>query len=228
MLDQLIDGAVRVVEQGQARGDDLAQVVRRDVGRHADGDARRAVDQQVRDLGRQDRRLQLLAVVIGYEIDGFLVDIGQHLGGDSFQPAFGIAVRSRSVTVDRAEIALTVDQRIAQRKILHHPHQRLVGRAVAVRMVFAEHVADDARAFDVRPIPNGIGLMHRKQHAAMHGFEAVAHVRQRPSHDHAHRVIEVGMPHFCFEAYWQGFFSELLHRGPALYLLKCLQSARRK
>ena len=28
------------------------------------------------------------------------------------------------------------------------------------------------------------------------------------------------MPHFCFEAYRQGFFSELLHRGPALYLLK--------
>jgi hypothetical protein len=36
------------------------------------------------------------------------------------------------------------------------------------------------------------------------------------------------MPHFCFEAYRQGFFSELLHRGPALYLLKWLQSADRK
>ena len=61
---------------------DFAQVVRRDVGRHADRDAGRAVDQQVRDLGRQDRRLLFLAVVVRLEVDGFLVDVGQQLAGD--------------------------------------------------------------------------------------------------------------------------------------------------
>ena len=35
--------------------DDLAEIVRRDVGRHADGDAAGAVDQQVREARRQDR-----------------------------------------------------------------------------------------------------------------------------------------------------------------------------
>ena len=50
MVDQRDDGV-----------DDLAQVVRRDVGRHADRDAGGAVDQQVREARRQDGRLLLAA-----------------------------------------------------------------------------------------------------------------------------------------------------------------------
>ena len=47
------------------RRGDLAQVVRRDLGGHADRDALGAVDQQVRDPRRQDRRLLRPAVVVG-------------------------------------------------------------------------------------------------------------------------------------------------------------------
>lgn len=50
--------------------------MRRDVGRHADGDAARAIDQQVRDSAGQDDRLQLLLVVVRLEIDRVLVDVG--------------------------------------------------------------------------------------------------------------------------------------------------------
>jgi hypothetical protein len=63
------------------RGGDLAQVVRRDVGGHADRDAVGAVDQEVRDPRRQDRGLLRPAVVVRYEIDGVLVDVPQHLHG---------------------------------------------------------------------------------------------------------------------------------------------------
>ena len=68
-------GDRRVVEIGAAGVDDLAEIVRRDVGRHADRDALRAVDQQVREAGRQDLRLALGLVVIGLEIDRVLVEI---------------------------------------------------------------------------------------------------------------------------------------------------------
>ena len=34
----------------------------------------------------------------------------------------------------------------------------------------------------------------------MDRLEAVAHVGQRPGHDHAHRVIEVAHPHLVFDA----------------------------
>ena len=82
-LAQVVRGEVRVVDEGDRRVDDLAEVVRRDVRRHADGDARAAVDEQVRELGRQDRRLLLGAVVVVDEVDGLLVDVGEHLGGDA-------------------------------------------------------------------------------------------------------------------------------------------------
>ena len=57
MLDQLVDGDLRIVEIGDAGVDHLRQIVGRDVGRHADRDAAGAVDQQVREARRQDGRL---------------------------------------------------------------------------------------------------------------------------------------------------------------------------
>ena len=60
-------------------------------------------------------------------------------------PRLGVAHRRRVIAVDIAEIALPVDQRIALRELLREPHQRVVDRPIAVRMVFADDVADDAR-----------------------------------------------------------------------------------
>ena len=57
---QLVERDRRVVQEGDRRADDLFEVVRRDVGGHADGDAGAAVDQQVREARRQDRRAPVL------------------------------------------------------------------------------------------------------------------------------------------------------------------------
>ena len=46
-----------IVDQRHAGVDDFAEIVRRDVGGHADGDAAGAIDQQVREFRRQNRRL---------------------------------------------------------------------------------------------------------------------------------------------------------------------------
>ena len=54
----------RIIQQRQAGVDGLGEVVRRDVGRHADRDAGLAVDQQVRDARRQHRGLVLGLVVV--------------------------------------------------------------------------------------------------------------------------------------------------------------------
>ena len=55
-VDQLVDAHRRIVDQRDAGVDDLAEIVRRDVGRHADGDAAGAVDQQVRELAPAEPR----------------------------------------------------------------------------------------------------------------------------------------------------------------------------
>src|SRR5690606_11380769 len=83
VFHQGTDVEAGVVDQRHAGVDDLGEVVRRNIGRHADGDAGRAVDQQVRQPGREDRGLPLRLVVVGDEIDGLLVDIREQLVGDT-------------------------------------------------------------------------------------------------------------------------------------------------
>ena len=95
-----------------------------------------------------------------------------------------------------AEVALAVDQRIALREILRHAHQRVVGRGIAVRVEFAEHVADHARALHrlgralrAEAQPHAV---HRVQDAPLHRLVAVADVGQRTAFDHRQCVFEVG------------------------------------
>ena len=59
MLHQLFGRDRRIVHVGPARGEHFAEVMRRDVGRHAYRDAAGAIDQQVGEAGRQDLRLAL-------------------------------------------------------------------------------------------------------------------------------------------------------------------------
>ena len=111
------------------------------------------------------------------------------------ETALGVPHRRRRIAVDRAVVALPVDQRQAHREILRHAHQRVVDRLVAVRVIFTHHVADHAGRFDVFLVRRMAVLVHRKQDAPMHRLETVTRVRERPRHDHAHRVIEVAALH---------------------------------
>ncbi len=210
-LDQFLDRALRLMQNVQAGVDHFAEVVRRNIGRHADRDARGSVDQQVRDARRQDQRLFLRPVVIGAEIHRLLVDIGQQLVADPRHADLGVAHGRGVVAVDRAEVALAVDQHVAQREILCHAHDGVVDRGIAVRMVLTDDVSDDARRLLVGAIPVVRKLVHRVQNAPMHRLETIAHVGQRAPDDYAHRVVEVRPPHLLFEADRERFFCELVH-----------------
>ena len=90
-----------------------------------------------------------------------------------------------------AVIPLPVDQRQAHGKFLRHAHHRVVDRLVAVRMILAHHVADDARRLAIALVPVEAVLVHRIQDAAMHRLQSVARVGESATDDHAHGVIEV-------------------------------------
>ena len=70
---------VGILDKGDRRVDDLAKVVRRDLGRHSHGDAVRAVDEQIREPRRQHLRLALALVEVRHEVDGVGTDVPQHL-----------------------------------------------------------------------------------------------------------------------------------------------------
>ena len=200
-------------EQDRQRIADFGEVVRGNIGGHAHRDTRRSIDQQVGNLGRQHQRLVLRTVVVGTEVDRLLFDVRQHLVGDLGHADFGVTHGRRVVAVNRAEVALSVDQGIAQGEILRHAHDGVVHRRVAVRVVFADDIAHDTGRFLVCLVPVVAQFAHREQHPAVHRLQAVAHVRQGPSHDHAHRIIEIGAAHFFFQADRKRFLGELFHRG---------------
>ena len=102
--------------------------------------------------GRKNLRLRQVVVEVRREVDRVLVDVREQLGRDPHEPRFGVAIRRGRIAVHRAEVSLPVDQRIAQRKVLHHADERVVHRAVAVRVESAKHVAHDRRRLLERPV----------------------------------------------------------------------------
>ena len=189
-LHELLGGDVGVVEH-EARGvDGLAQVVRRDVCGHANGDALRAVHQQVREAGRQHDGLFQALVVVRLEIDRLLVEVGEQLHGRLVEARLGIAHGGRTVAVDGSEVAVAVDQGHAHGERLREAHHGVVHRRVAVRVVLADDVAHGTGRLHVRARGRVAALVHGVEDAAMDRLQAVAHVRQSAGDDDAHGVFQ--------------------------------------
>ena len=205
-LHQVIDVDIfqplPVVDEVDAGVGNLVEVVGRNVGRHADGDARRAVEKQVWQIGGQDARLLESVVEVGVEVDGVLADVDDHLLGDAGQARLGVAHGGRWVAVDAAEVTLAVDQEVAHGEILRQAHHRIIDRAIAVGVVLAEDLADDTRALLVGPVVAEAHVEHGVQDAPLDGLEAIAHIRQGTRRDHAHGVIQIRALHLIFDVDW--------------------------
>ena len=187
-----------ILDQLDGRVDDFGQIVRRNVGGHADRDAAGAVDDQIGNARGQHGGLDGGLVVVGHEVHGLHLDVGHQLAGNAHHAALGVAHGRGRIAVHRAEVALAVDQRIAQREGLRHADQRVVDGRVAVGMVDAHRLAHHLGALGVFLVVLQAHLVERVEHAAMHGLQAVAGIGQRAPDDDAHRVVEIGAAHLLF------------------------------
>ncbi len=192
---------MRVLDQPDAAVDDFTKVVRRHVRRHADGDARRPVDEKIRKRRRQDGRLFRRLVVVRREVDRLFVEIGHRFVRQRLETRFRVPHRRGRVAVDRSEVPLSVDERVAHVEVLREPHERVVDGLIAVGMEIAHHLADDLRALAVAARRREAHRLHAVQHAAVRGLQPVAGVGQRSSNDYAHRVIHVRPLHLVFDVY---------------------------
>ena len=218
-LHEVVGGGLGVVDHVHDGVDDLAEVVRRDVGRHADGDAGRAVDQEVGHAAGQDLGLAPRLVVVGHPVDGVGVDVAQHLDGDLAEARLGVAHGRRRVALDGAEVALAVDQRVAHVEVLRHAHERRVDDGLAVGVVVAARVAGDLGALAVLLVGGEAEVVHRDQDAALAGLETVAHVGEGAVGEDAHRIVDERRAHLVFELDGLDLAFERLqgirHRGTA-------------
>ena len=163
--------------------------MRRDVGRHADRDADRTIDEHVREARWQHGWFLRGLVEVGLKRNRLFFDVLEHRLRKARHAGFGVPVSRGRIAVDTAEIALPVDHHVAQVPPLRQAHHRLVNRRVAVRVVLLDDLTDHARALDVAAVAGHVEVrVHRVQNAALHGLQAVAHVGQGAFHNRGHRV----------------------------------------
>jgi hypothetical protein len=165
----------------------------------SDGNAVGTVDQEVGDDGGQDFGFLLGIVEVGFEVDGLLIDVFHEGRADFGEAAFGVAHGGGGIAIDAAEVALTIDQGVAQAEGLRHADQGVVDGAVAMGVILAEHVTNDTGAFTGGPIEAQAHFVHREEDAAMDGLQAVADIGQGAANDDAHGVIEIATPHLILD-----------------------------
>ena len=199
IFDQLFRGQIGVLDQGLTGVDHFAQVVRRDVGRHTNGDTARAIDQHIRETCRQNCRFAFFAIVVVDEINGFLVQIAGHEGRDLIKARFRITHRRSAIAVHRPKVTLTVNQRQRHREVLRHADQSVIDRAVPMRVIGTHHVAHGLRRLAVGFFVGDAFFIHRIDDAAVNRFQPVSQVGNGARNDDRHGVIQIGCPHLVFD-----------------------------
>jgi hypothetical protein len=176
------------MDQGIA---DFLEVVGGDVGGHPHGDPRSPVDQQLGRLRRQHHRLPQRTIKIVHPLHRLLLQIRQQLLRHRRQPRLGIPHRRRRIPIHRPEVPLPVHQGVAHGEVLGHPGQGLIHRHIPVGVELAQHLPHDAGRLLVRGVRMQPHLVHHIQNAPLHRLQPVPHVRQRPRHNHTHRVVQI-------------------------------------
>ena len=68
-----------------------------------------------------------------------------------------------------------------------------------MRMELTHDVADDAGALGEPLVRTVAAVVHRVDHAAVHGLQSIFHEGKRAPNDDAHRVVEIGALHLELE-----------------------------
>ena len=123
--------------------DQLMQIMRRDVGGHAHGDAGSPICQQAGKGRRKDRGFFEAAIVVGAKIDGVFVQAHQKRLRRCGHPRFGISGGSGVIAIDVAEVPLPVNERVANVEVLCQTGHRIIDCGIAVRVEVAHRVATD-------------------------------------------------------------------------------------
>ena len=183
----------RVLDHRQRRVDHFGYVVAGDVGRHAHRDPAGPVGEQVGEQAGEDDRLFFLVVVGRHEIDRAFVEPRHQGHRGPGQPRFGVAGGGGVIAVDIAEVPLSLDQRISQRKWLREADHRVVDGGIAMRVVLAQHLTDAAGGFLVRSVGPKAQLAHRPQQAAVNRLQPVAKIGQRTCGDRGQGIDEIAL-----------------------------------
>ena len=152
--------------------------MRRNAGRHANGNPSRTIGEEIWKACRQDHRFFIILIVSRFEIDGIFGEAIEQQLRCFGHPAFCVTHGGGAIAVNIPEIALTIDERIANREILREADHRVINRGVAMRVVITHDFADDFRTLTITAIWIELELAHAIQDAALNRLQAIADIWQ--------------------------------------------------
>jgi len=126
------------------------------------------------------------------ETEGLVAWAIEVLGGLVQPVAADLGTGSGAIAIPAAKIALTINQRVTQGKVLRHAHQCIVGGLVAMRMVFTQNIAHHTGRFHGLGIVAQAHFIHGIQNSPLDRFLTIRTLGQRPALHHRNGVIKVG------------------------------------
>ena len=216
MLHQVKEGGVFILQHPDAGADDLPQVVGRNIGGHAHGDAGGAVDQKIGEPGGKHSGLLPGLVEVGVPIHGLLVDVPEHFIGKPGEPGLGITIGRGRVAVHGAKVSVAVHQLVAHGEVLGQPDHGVVGRRITVGMIPAQHVAHAGGGLLKGLVRGQIVLIHGVEDPPVDRLQTVPDVGQGPAHNDAHGIFDIAGLHLLDQF---RFGDDLIREGDVLRLI---------
>ena len=137
------------------------------------------VGQECREAPGEHVRFVVLVGEVATPLDDrglAVLKITQQLVADVGGAHLSVAVGGGRVTIDRADVPLEVDQRVALRKVLGDRDRCVVDGAITVRVVATERIADDLHTLIV-PAGCGRGVVFKgEQDPSLHRLEPIARI----------------------------------------------------
>ncbi len=197
-VNQIRDGTFWVIHQENGAINDLAHIMRGDVGSHTNSNTHRPIHQQVWETGGQYNGFNRFIIKVGDKIHHAFFNIHQHFTGDFGHSCFGIAVSGSTVPVYVTEVSVSIHQWIPQREGLRQTNHGIIHGTVAMGMIMTQHVADGGCRLSERLIAGQTVLIHGVQDSAVNRLQAVSHIRKSSANDHRHCIINITFPYFFF------------------------------
>ena len=203
ILHQSIKFNIGIINVSTATINHLSKVVSRYIGSHTHGNTVSTIDQKIRNLRRHDTRFNERIIEVVGHVYGILLQVVHNVLTHLAESALRVTHGSRRVTVNRAEVTLSVDQRIAHIPVLSHANKGTIDRRVTMRVILTEHLTYYAGTLLIRFVTGIADTQHTVKNTTMNRFETVSDIRKRTSYNHRHRIVDVRRLHFFLNVDFQ-------------------------
>ena len=146
----LVNRDVRIINSSTDAIDHLSHVVRRNIGGHTNRDTGSSVHEKVRYGRRKHHRLAGIFIIRCLMIDRLFFKVSHHRRAHMSQAGLGISHRRRSITLNRSEVPLTINERFSHRPRLGHIDQSGINRPITMRVILTHGLTHNTGALQVR------------------------------------------------------------------------------